>query len=471
MKGGENVNIGPIVSMLASVPSPTALKQETLLSSGFAALFATMKQGKQLQAATVNDSPVLPLLPFNVSDLYQDLQKLFDSIPIDEGYVQQDTLNDRVVQQLFQLLPTSLKEQVTEAFAPGRPVEQIVEDEKELENAETLLAVALVLFQFEQKQIPLPPDMIQTVQRRLSSVFSITTNDFLGDTNAFLGDTNAFLGNTNNEVMNMRALLETVSRSLQMKGEKGEKGEKEKVQRLSAEEFSKFRVTLLNSDKPASFFDGYIRSMEQRQRTPLNGEQLIHQERGIMFVPLEEANDLTPSRSLSNDLEKMTSMLTDNKTPNEHTILLQPKETKSDVQRSFIHQLTEIMKTSKFTKANNGQSQLVIRLHPEHLGTLTIKLVAQKDGELAAKIITNTTAVKELIEANIHQIRHMIPTENIVVERFDVWTQNELDGMNRNQGQQQPKQPFENEQGQAEESEPASEEFADALKEQLNTTV
>jgi flagellar hook-length control protein FliK len=167
----------------------------------------------------------------------------------------------------------------------------------------------------------------------------------------------------------------------------------------------------------------------------------------------------------------MTSVLVDNKTPNEHTILLQPKETKSDVQRSFVHQLTEIIKTSKFTKANNGQSQLVIRLHPEHLGTLTIKLVAQKDGELAAKIITNTTAAKELIEASIHQIRHMIPTENIVVERFDVWTQNEFDGMNRNQSQQQPKQPFENEQGQAEESEPASEEFADALKEQLNTTV
>lgn len=435
------MNIGPVVSMFAGTPLPVTPKQGTTPSPKFAALLTKVKQGTQQQGETINGSPALSLLSFNVSDLYKDLQQLFDSIPIDEGYVQQDTLNDPVVQQLFQLLPPSLKEQVTEAFALGRPVEQIAKDEKELENDGTLLAVALVLFQLEQKQIPLPFDVIQTVQQRLSSIFPI---------------------NMNNETMNMRALLEILRRSLQMEGEN------EKIQSLNAEKLSKSHVTLPNSGQPVSSFDRYIRSWME-QRTPLNGEQPIHQEGEVMFVPLEEANDLAPS--LSSDLEEMPSVLVDNKTPNEHTILLQPKETKSDVQRSFVHQLTEIIKTSKFTKANNGQSQLVIRLHPEHLGTLTIKLVAQKDGELAAKIITNTTAAKELIEASIHQIRHMIPTENIVVERFDVWTQNEFDGMNRNQSQQQPKQPFENEQGQAEESEPASEEFADALKEQLNTTV
>nr|WP_246326802.1 flagellar hook-length control protein FliK [Anoxybacillus calidus] len=80
------------------------------------------------------------------------------------------------------------------------------------------------------------------------------------------------------------------------------------------------------------------------------------------------------------------------------------------------------MKGSKFTQLGNGQSQLIVRLHPDHLGSLTIKLV-QENGELMAKIITSTTSAKELIEANIHQIRHAIPAQNITVEKFDVLTQ------------------------------------------------
>ncbi len=103
-------------------------------------------------------------------------------------------------------------------------------------------------------------------------------------------------------------------------------------------------------------------------------------------------------------------------------ISLNETASKSTVNQQFVQQLLEVMKGSKFTKLANGQSQLIVRLHPEHLGTLTIKLV-QENGELMAKIIASSTSAKELIEANIQQIRHAIPAQNITIEKFDVFTQ------------------------------------------------
>jgi flagellar hook-length control protein FliK len=103
-------------------------------------------------------------------------------------------------------------------------------------------------------------------------------------------------------------------------------------------------------------------------------------------------------------------------------ISLSESAPKTIMSQQFVQQFMKIMQTSKFTQLGSGQSQLIVRLHPEHLGSLTIKLV-QENGELLARIIASTTSAKELIEANIQQIRHVIPAQNIIIEKFDVFTQ------------------------------------------------
>ncbi|WP_027408688.1 flagellar hook-length control protein FliK [Anoxybacillus tepidamans] len=100
-------------------------------------------------------------------------------------------------------------------------------------------------------------------------------------------------------------------------------------------------------------------------------------------------------------------------------ISLEEGQTARNVNEQFVHQFSDIIRTSKFTKLGNGQSQLVIRLHPEHLGTLTVKLV-QERGEMMAKIIASSASAKELVEANIQQISHIIPAQHITVEQFDI---------------------------------------------------
>ncbi|MFC4184597.1 flagellar hook-length control protein FliK [Saccharococcus thermophilus] len=88
---------------------------------------------------------------------------------------------------------------------------------------------------------------------------------------------------------------------------------------------------------------------------------------------------------------------------------------------SFLQQLTKVLQSSRFTRFQNGNAQLVIRLYPEHLGTLTVKVV-REHGALTAKLIVSTDSAKELLDANLPQLCQMLDTGNITVEKWNVWT-------------------------------------------------
>jgi flagellar hook-length control protein FliK len=94
------------------------------------------------------------------------------------------------------------------------------------------------------------------------------------------------------------------------------------------------------------------------------------------------------------------------------------------VNEAFLQQLTNIIRSGRFTRLTNRNAQLVIRLYPEHLGTLTVKIV-REHGTLAAKLIVSTDSAKELLDANLSQLQQVLSTENITVEKWNVLTQDD----------------------------------------------
>ncbi|TDL83329.1 flagellar hook-length control protein FliK [Peribacillus frigoritolerans] len=92
----------------------------------------------------------------------------------------------------------------------------------------------------------------------------------------------------------------------------------------------------------------------------------------------------------------------------------------SSNQQLFINQVTEAFKRSKPLFTAFGSSQMTIRLAPEHLGMLTVKL-QQQDGKTIAKIITSTQSAKELVEQGIHQLKQVLPAMSIQVDRFEIY--------------------------------------------------
>jgi len=94
------------------------------------------------------------------------------------------------------------------------------------------------------------------------------------------------------------------------------------------------------------------------------------------------------------------------------------KEGKPLTYQQFIDQLQAVIAKSAFQKFGNTE-QLTVRLHPKELGALKIQLIQQEQG-LTAKIVTSTTAAKEILESQLHALRQAFVQQNITVDRIEL---------------------------------------------------
>ncbi|MCF6410570.1 flagellar hook-length control protein FliK [Pseudalkalibacillus salsuginis] len=101
----------------------------------------------------------------------------------------------------------------------------------------------------------------------------------------------------------------------------------------------------------------------------------------------------------------------------EQFILHAPQEHTST--SHFANELGKIINRGRILTLPNGSTQLSIKLFPENLGSLDIQIV-QRNGEIAAKIIASTAQAKELIESNLHQLRHSLQGQNLNIDKIEI---------------------------------------------------
>ena len=112
-----------------------------------------------------------------------------------------------------------------------------------------------------------------------------------------------------------------------------------------------------------------------------------------------------------------------------------------------------------------GNQKLFIKLYPEHLGALRVELI-QKDSMIIAKLLTTTTAAKELLESQIQSLKHAFSSQNIQVERIDISNGAQFQDrlINRDPQQQQQEQQQNQQKKQQDENDQAFEySFSEAL--------
>src|SRR5699024_4935330 len=63
-----------------------------------------------------------------------------------------------------------------------------------------------------------------------------------------------------------------------------------------------------------------------------------------------------------------------------------------------------------------GKIVLKLLLKPAHLGHVTNKMT-QVDGEMMVKMLVSSQAAKDMLEQNMHQLRHLFQPHQISVER------------------------------------------------------
>jgi flagellar hook-length control protein FliK len=77
--------------------------------------------------------------------------------------------------------------------------------------------------------------------------------------------------------------------------------------------------------------------------------------------------------------------------------------------------ITERMHVSK----NGDETNIRIKLSPENLGQLDIRLTTS-EGKVTAHIVTATAGAKELIESQLHQLRHTLVQQGIQLDKVEV---------------------------------------------------
>ena len=91
---------------------------------------------------------------------------------------------------------------------------------------------------------------------------------------------------------------------------------------------------------------------------------------------------------------------------------------KHNTSEELMKDLQKAMNRAQFGQTG-GANRLVIKLYPEHLGTIRIELI-QKDGMLTAKLLASTALGKELLDSNSNQLKQGLVNQNIQVDKLEI---------------------------------------------------
>ncbi|WP_018660064.1 flagellar hook-length control protein FliK [Heyndrickxia acidiproducens] len=86
--------------------------------------------------------------------------------------------------------------------------------------------------------------------------------------------------------------------------------------------------------------------------------------------------------------------------------------------RQFISDFAAILHRASYSN-RLGSSRLMIRLRPENMGSLQVELTEQ-NGQLTAKIITNTSAAKDLLDSHLQQLKQAFAGQHIDLGQMNV---------------------------------------------------
>ncbi|GEL75875.1 flagellar hook-length control protein FliK [Tenuibacillus multivorans] len=148
----------------------------------------------------------------------------------------------------------------------------------------------------------------------------------------------------------------------------------------------------------------------------LQGSKKTMDQSNLNFFVRQVSDQSQPSQKvlpletmqLNSHMTRQEQLMIHHTRPSQHVI-------QSSNQQQMIDQLQELIQTTRFGKVG-GKNQLSIQLKPSNLGEMMIRFT-QIDGQMTVKISVMAQGAKEMLEQNLHQLRHMFSPNQVVIER------------------------------------------------------
>ncbi|QTD42325.1 flagellar hook-length control protein FliK [Sporosarcina sp. Te-1] len=99
-------------------------------------------------------------------------------------------------------------------------------------------------------------------------------------------------------------------------------------------------------------------------------------------------------------------------------VSIQTGQTQENRSETLMKEMQLLFKRANFGQVG-GSNRILIKLYPEHLGQIRIEL-HETNGIISARILASTALAKEMLDSQMHQLRHAFNQQNVQVDRIDI---------------------------------------------------
>jgi len=169
-----------------------------------------------------------------------------------------------------------------------------------------------------------------------------------------------------------------------------------------------------------SIWKGLVLAFQKREQFPINGPYKMEAAVTTKDISrwLGRSLEIGPSteRTIQNQGAIYHTMPVSKL--EQYVIYMNQTQNATTDNQSFMDQFRKVIKSSKFLAQPNGTSQLSVKLNPGNLGEMMLRLT-EINGEMTVKIVVTSAKAKEMLESNIHQLRHMFSPNQVLIEKQD----------------------------------------------------
>ncbi|MBY0222057.1 flagellar hook-length control protein FliK [Sporosarcina aquimarina] len=165
----------------------------------------------------------------------------------------------------------------------------------------------------------------------------------------------------------------------------------------------------------ASHLEGKVVPAEGKQtiQLPASAQSII---RFAMEQPTADTKQ-QEQQTRSNEAPVLQSAIT--QTEGRPTFqMTQTEKVPESRSEALMREFQAILNRANFGQTG-GTNRLMVKLYPEHLGQVRIELL-EINGVMTARILASTAMAREMLDSQIHQLRHAFNQQNLQVERIDL---------------------------------------------------